>query len=122
MKQTVDIRPSYSQVVICDPTAKVEVPLWRKGVPLVASETCILCGCYPDSDGPTELTFGTGKEVFVDSRPLFEGTLKTPGRTIALETVEGDSILSMPTDGTETLIRIWANHDWCPDKVIIGID
>jgi len=28
----------------------------------------------------------------------------------------------MPTKGTETRIRVWSNRDWCPDKVIIGID
>jgi len=122
VKQTTSIRPAYSQVVICDPTAKIEVPLWKKGVPFVASSTCILFMCYPEIDGPTKLTFGDGDDVRTDRSPICERMLKTPGRRIAVETAEGDGIFDMPTSGTETLVRIWANRDWLPDEVGIGIN
>jgi len=122
MKQTISIRPAYSQVVICDPTAKVEVPLWERGAGFAASDTCILFGCYPESDGPTDLTFGVEEEVRGDGPPICELVLKTPGRQIAVESVERDGIFSMPTRGTETLVRIWANRNWAPDKMIIGVE
>lgn len=122
MKKATSIRPAHSQVVVCDPTAKIEVPLWKRGVGFVASDTCILFGCYPEPDGPTDLTFGTEDEVRGEGRPMCEIMLKTPGRQIAIETTEGDGIFSMPTKSTETLVRIWSNRDWAPDKVIIGID
>jgi hypothetical protein len=122
MKQTISIQPAYSQVVICDPTAKVEVPLWEREVPFVASDTCILFMCYPEIDGPTELAFGTGDEVRADGPPICERMLKTPGRQIAIESVEGDEIFKMPTKGTETLVRIWSNRNWLPDKVSVGVD
>jgi hypothetical protein len=54
--------------------------------------------------------------------PIFDGVLKTPGRRIALEMVEGDPILSLPTAGAETLVRIWTNRALCPDRVRIGVD
>jgi len=98
------------------------VPLWERGAGFAASDSCILFGCYPESDGPTDLTFGAGDEVRGDGSPIFELVLKTPGRQIAGESVEGDGIFSMPTRGTEALVRIWANLSWAPDKVIIGID
>ena len=122
MRQTTSIRPAYSQVVICDPTAKVEVPLWERGVPFVASDSCILFMCYPEIDGPTGLTFGNGDDVRVQGDPICERMLKTPGRQIAVETAEGDGIFRMPTKGTETMVRIWSNRSWLPDKVIIGVD
>jgi hypothetical protein len=122
VKQTTSIRPAYSQVVICDPTAKVEVPGWEKGVPFVASDTCILFMCYPEIDGPTELTFGSGDEVGADFHPTCERMLKTPGRQIAIETVEGDRIFQMPTKGSETLVRIWSRPNWLPEKVSVGVD
>jgi hypothetical protein len=106
MKQSVSITPPYSQVVICDPTARVEVPLWTEGVPFVASDTYILLMCYPEVDGPTELVFGSGEEVYDSAAPIFEGRLKTPGSRIAVETVEADGIFSMATKGTETLVRV----------------
>jgi hypothetical protein len=122
MKQTVSIRPAYSQVVICDPTAKVEVPLWQRAVPFVSSDSCILFMCYPEIDGPTQLTFGNGEDIQANGEPICERILKTPGWQIAVETAEGEGIFRMPTKGTETMVRIWSNRNWLPDKVIIGID
>jgi hypothetical protein len=122
MRQTISIRPAYSQVVICDPTAKVEVPLWERGIPFVASDTCILFMCYPEIDGPTGLTFGNDDDVRIQGDPICERMLKTPGRQIGVETAEGDGIFRMSTKGTETMVRIWSNRSWLPDKVIIGVD
>jgi len=53
---------------------------------------------------------------------LFDGVLKTPGRKIALQTVEGDGVLEVATIGDRTPIRIWANRRLGPDVVSIGID
>jgi hypothetical protein len=117
------VRPPYHQIMICDPTAKIDVPLWpRELPPFVATETCILCLCQVDIDGDTDITFGSGTEVWENAAPIFDGVLKTPGRRIALETVEGDTILEMPTATTETHVRIWTNRRLCPDRVRIGVD
>jgi hypothetical protein len=102
VKQTASIRPPYSQVVICDLTAKVVVPEWEKGVPLVATDTCILCGCMPDMDGETDFTLGPGGELEAERFRIFEGIPKTPGRRIALETVWGDPLLGLPAASTVT--------------------
>jgi hypothetical protein len=122
VKHITSIRPAYSQILIRDPTAKIEVPLWERGVPFVASETCILFICYPDIDGPTELTFGSGGEVGAEVPPTCERILKTPGRQISIETVEGDGIFRMPTKSAETLVRIWSSPSWLPEKVTVGVD
>lgn len=111
MKQTTSIRPAYSQVVICDPTAKVDVPLWERGVGFVASHTCILFGCYPEPDGPTDLAFGTGEEVGGDGPPTCEFTLHTPGRRIAVETVEGAS---------STCLRKGPKRSFASGRIAIG--
>lgn len=117
------VRPPYHQIMIFDPTTKIEIPLWpRKLPPFVATDTCILCGCQADMDGKTDVAFGRGDEVRIETVPIFEGTLKTPGRQVALETVERDRILELTTANVETLVRIWTNRLLCPDKVRIGID
>jgi hypothetical protein len=122
MRKTVAVRPQYSLIVICDPTAKVNVPDWPYGASLAASDSCILCGCYPEVDGPTQVTLGTIEDVRPSGPQVFEGTLKTPGFKIALETAEGDSILDMPTKMAETRVRIWANRDRAPNDLVVGID
>jgi hypothetical protein len=109
--------------MIFDPTAKIEIPLWpRELPPFVATDTCILCLCQADMDGETDVAFGRGDEVRIEASPTFEGILKTPGRQIALETVEGDRILELTTANVATLVRIWTNRPLSPDKVRIGID
>jgi|SRR3954454_17601799 hypothetical protein len=115
-------RPPNHQIVICDPTAKVVVPLWEKGAPWVATDTCILCMCMIDFEGATDLTLGSGSEVELERAPVFDGTLKTPGRRIVVETVWHDPLLQMATTGTETRVRIWTNRFLTPDEVVVGID
>jgi len=122
MTQTRKFAPPYSQVVIRDPTAKVNVPDWENGVPVVATDTCILCACQPDMDGETEFVLGSNEQVHIEGPSVFEGTLGTPGRKIALKTVEGDVILEMPTPGSRTFVRIWTNRLWSPDKVRVSIE
>jgi hypothetical protein len=97
MTQTIVVSPEYAQVVILDPTAKVEVPRWERGVPFVASSTCILFGCMVDCDGETEITFGRADEVACDLRLTFDGILSTPGRRSAVENVWTDPIFESPT-------------------------
>ena len=117
------IRPPNHQIVICDPTAKVEVPLWpRELPPFVATDTCILCLCQVDSDGETDVAFGGSDEERMEVAPIFDGFLQTPGRKLALETVWADPILEMATATTETSVRIWTNRRLCPDRVRIGVD
>jgi hypothetical protein len=116
------LRPPYAQIAILDPSATIEVPLWERAVPLVASDTCILCGCCPDTDGETQITVGTSDEVRTVAPPIFDGVLKTPSHKIALQTVEGDGVLEVSTVGDRTPIRIWSNRKLGPDVVSIGID
>jgi hypothetical protein len=114
-------RPPYSQVVIVDPSIQAQVPEWTKGASVVSTDTCILFACLAEMDGETEFTLGDVKEVAPGTHPAFEGTLKTPSRRIALETVEGTSLLQMQTQQQETIVRIWANKAKEPDKVVVGI-
>ena len=122
MTQIVTINPAYSQIVICDPTAKVQVPIWKDDLSIIATDSCILCTCYPEQDGKTEVRFGPGNQSQPDQSLKFDGKLRTPGRTIAIETVEGDPVLNMQTARTEVRVRIWTNSIQWPDKVSVGID
>jgi hypothetical protein len=120
MTQTIVVSPEYAQVVILDPTAKVEVPLWKRDVAYVASDTCILFGCLDGQFGDTEIKFGPADEITCDLKMAFDGVLSTPGRKIRVESVWADPILEAPTGRTETRVRIWTNDAFFPDKVVIA--
>lgn len=111
-------------IAVLDPGGKVKVPQWSKPMTprLVSTDTCILVGCLIDADGETELAFGSMSEVDPGELPVFQGKLKTPTRRIALESVDGHTVLEAPVPQLETTIRIWTNHESEPDKVIVGFE
>jgi hypothetical protein len=123
MAETIKIAPVNSQVVIVDPNSKkVEVPDYRESVPFVATSSCILFYCFPEVDGETEITLGKASEVDPGHAPVFDGHLLTASKTLAIETVEGDTILQTPTSGVQTKLRIWSNAIKWPTKIVVGID
>jgi hypothetical protein len=72
-------------------------------------------------DGETEFVLGSSEQVHLEGPVAFEGMLRTPGHKIALKTAEGDIVLEMPTAGPQTLIRIWINRVWSPDRVHVAV-
>lgn len=111
-------------IAVLDPGGKVKVPQWSKPMTprLVSTDTCILVGCLIDADGETELALGSMSEVDPGEFPVFQGKLKTPTRRIALESVDGHTVLEASVPQLETTIRIWTNHESEPDKVIVGFE
>lgn len=121
MVQSKKYATPYAQVVIVDPGGKAEIPDWRENVGAVSTDTCMVCVCLPDTDGETDFSIGNAEDVDPGGYPVFEGKLMTPSDKVALETVEGASILEVKTAMPETTIRIWISHRGSPDKVAIGI-
>ena len=122
MVQSKKYAPPNCQILIFDPEGRyeIEVPPWRdEGI--LWTDTCIVCACQADIDGETEFTVGTPEEVNPGGQPVFQGTLKTPGCWIVLETVEGNVILEAKTANQETTVLIWTNHEIMPSKVAFGI-
>lgn len=111
----------YSQVVIVPPRSRVEVPLWAPGKIGVSTDACILFAGMTEIDGETTLTLGDSQEVNPGTSSVFMQMLKTPNFKIALETVEGATLLEMETSHSETEVRIWSNRVREPDEVIVGI-
>ncbi|MBL0898535.1 MAG: hypothetical protein IBJ17_07545 [Reyranella sp.] len=116
------LAPRNSQIVICDPGHEVEVPRWKRNANHASTDTCILMGCLMDADGPTHFKLGEIDEVDPGRPPAFQGELKTPTRKIALESVDGHTVLDAPVPHERTMIRVWTNHEREPDEVIVGFE
>jgi hypothetical protein len=87
----------------------------------VSTDACILFAGMTEIDGETTLTLGDSQEVNPGTSSVFMQMLKTPNFKIALETVEGATLLEMETSHSETEVRIWSNRVREPDEVIVGI-
>jgi hypothetical protein len=75
-----------------------------------------------DADGETAFMLGETQEVDPGHPPLFQGKLKTPSRRIALEAIDGRTVLEASVSEQETMVWIWTNREREPDRVIVGFE
>jgi hypothetical protein len=97
-----------------------ELPLTVPGQLVAASATSIAVGCSASS--ATEITVGNvgvgGAAAFVT---VFDGTLSTPTRTLAVRTILGATLLEVVVPSTATRVRISANAPTEPTALTIGV-
>jgi hypothetical protein len=119
MNENARIAPPYSVLLIAEaPTDKGTTDL-APGSRIGATPFCIAFGCLMYQDGETEVTLG--RPLNTNRRPAFDGILETPGRKVAVWTVEWDKVLETRVPTARTRVRIWTNHPTEPDEVHIGV-
>lgn len=96
------------------------IPVW--GAQIQSTPSCISFGCYPEQDGPTEISLGAARDVNPGNSPAFEGDLETPHRAVIVSTVDHKTVMSMIVSKTRTHVRIWLSHPRWPEKIAIGLD
>ena len=117
MSKSAKVTPPNSIIFISDPNGG-QAPYPVRGARILATPSCISVICYPEQDGPTEVTLG---EVTSGDDLAFEGDLETPSRAVVVSTVEREVVLEVAVPKTLTHIRIWMNHPRWPDRIIVGL-
>ena len=120
MRQVAHIRPVNSLIFVSDANGG-EAPIPVRGAMVWSTPSCVAIVCYPEQDGPTEVTLDRGSEVDAGQPPIFEGHLEVPNGEVVVSTVEGKTVLEMTIEERLPRLRIWTNHSQWPDKVVIGI-
>lgn len=121
MPITITIAPVNSILFLSDLAGGTPPePVW--GAKILSTPSCISFACFPEQDGPTEITIGPSNEVEPGPILVFDGDLETPGRVIAISAVDTDRVLSINVAHAKTKVRIWYSHPKWPDKVTIGLD
>jgi hypothetical protein len=121
MSKSKKVRPVNSLLFISDSDGG-EGPEWVRGEQILATSSCISVACYPEQDGPTEITLGGTGEVDPGWHPVFAGELETPSRTVIVSTVDHDTILESTVPKERTHVTIWVSHPRWPDRVVIGLN
>jgi hypothetical protein len=122
MTTSVKVSPPNSIIFIEDSSAKVVGPTFLPQIPrIAATSTRIVVCCWPEQDGPTEITMLQQPMRTPDDSPALDQMLETPGREVAVWTVERRKLLHAHVASTRTRVRIWTNHPTWPDKVFIGL-
>lgn len=112
--------PPNSLVLVMDPRGG-EIPASMNQSLVSATNSCIAIGCLSEDDGETDVCLGPRSNVDSGERPVFDGTLATPSRKVAVKTVLGETLLEATVPAAVTHIRVWANDAAEPDRIVIGI-
>lgn len=118
MKATVS--PVNSLLFLSDPDGgEPPIPVW--GGQIQSTPSCISFVCYPEQDGPTEISLGVRHELDPGTPPAFEGDLDTPHRAVVVSTVDQKTVMKMSVPGARTHVCIWLSHPRWPEQVAIGL-
>ena len=121
MRDSISIAPLNSLIFIHAPI-NWTAPVPLRGELVWFTSSCIATACYPEVDGPTEITLGDMQDVELRTMPVFEGLLETPQRKAVVTTVADDRpVLSHDVRTLRTLVRIWHSHPRWPERVTIGL-
>jgi hypothetical protein len=94
-------------------------PPW--GAYVSASNSCLILGCMPDIDGPTQIVLGDSAEVDPGRPADFVSLLRVPDGEVRVTTGGDEVLLRMPAPPL-SLVEIWRSHPKWPETVIIGIN
>lgn len=83
--------------------------------------SCVAVSCRPDCDGETRVAIGPSDEINQRVKIVFDRTLETPGRTLAVEIVPGVEILRVSVPTALTRVRISTNGPRDTDAVAIAL-
>lgn len=121
MRKKITVSPVNSLLFIEDASRGTPPePVW--GAMILSTPSFISFACFPEIDGPTEITIGSSNEIEPGPLLVFEGNLETPSRKIIISGVEIECFLSLDVAHQETKVRIWYSHPKWPDKVTISVD
>src|SRR5690242_21169071 len=101
MQKTTKISPMNSLLFLSDVAGgEPPIPVW--GAQILSTPTCISFVCFPEQDGPTEITLGARIDVDPGVTPEFEGELETRRRVVIISTVDDKIVLKLevPTQST----------------------
>ena len=120
MSKTINVSPINSLLFLSGPDGgQPPIPVWDAQV--LSTPSCISFVCYPEQDGPTEVSIGSRKEVDPGTPPSFEGELRTPEGAVVVWTVDQKTLLEMKVPSSRTRVGIWLSHPRWPERVLIGL-
>lgn len=121
MVMKLSIAPMNSLLFLSDPDGgEPPEPVW--GAQILSTPSCISFGCYPEQDGPTEISVGTRYELDPGTPAAFEGDLETPHRAVIVSTVDRKTVMRMDVPNARTHVCIWLSHPRWPERIAIGLE
>jgi hypothetical protein len=121
MLNKIIVSPLNSVLFISD-RAGAEPPEPIRGQMIWSNPTCVIFGCFPEQDGPTEIAIGSSNEVDPESLLVFDGEVETPSHILTISDVAIEPVLNIDVASTKTKIKILYSHPKWPDRITISVD
>lgn len=107
----------HGVLFIYDPTMIVDVPSDTASGPVLATANCVTVWTLGEDDGAVALQLGDESDR-PEGTLIFQGMLATEGNKLALNDSGCNVLLSMDVPQSSTPVRVFANHDRYPTKVV----
>jgi hypothetical protein len=115
---TVQVTPPNSMVLVIS-SADPDIPELEDAI--AATPTCVSVGTLAETDGPTQITL-TDEDVPLDGlASMYRGSLDTPLRRVAVQSVEGDQIGEISVPGIASTIEVFGSDPYEPDRLVIRL-
>ncbi|HEY0638614.1 MAG TPA: hypothetical protein VGD67_13270 [Pseudonocardiaceae bacterium] len=118
---TVRLAPRNSLLLVGDPRTR-NLPATLDGGLLAATENCVAVGTLAEISGPTTVTLADRDAPGPGPGPpttVFAGRLSLPSGTLAVQTVEGESVLSRESPSGSEFVTILVNDPSEPDHIVV---
>lgn len=113
------VRPANSLLLLLD-SSTTDLPGAMGERLIAASSSCVAVGTKSEADGPTRVQISD--EGVRNSQPdllAFEGRVQIPSGRLAVESVQGERYLELAWREPEAIVKIWLNHRFEPDEILV---
>lgn len=120
MTESVRIAAPNSLILVLDPEFGV-LPETLGGAAIAASSSALAVGTLAESDGETEVTIGSVRDLPTDESlvPRWEGQVQTSGR-LAVVSLYNEVLLEVDAP-SEVKLQVWTNDPEEPDAVWLAL-
>lgn len=118
--QEVTLAPPNSIVFVADPTHDHKIAEDLGSALVTSTRSSIAIGTLAQMDGETTIRLDT-RYASPEGILVFDNTLDTPGKRVAVITSSMDEILSMEVSQSRSHVRVWVNDPREPDLILVEV-
>lgn len=121
MKELTFYPPNGVVFVVDLSNEDLEIPQYTEGQVAVANESCVFVAARADVDGDVTVKLSGSRSDTEGSSYLrvFDGSIRTPSRKVAIITAELEKILEIEVEEEKTHVTIWVDDTSYPSVISV---
>jgi hypothetical protein len=123
MIKCITTAPPNSAILLMDPSAD-DIPESMQGRLVASTPSCLAIGTLSEVEGTTSIALSNEEVGELDMENMhlvYDGHLNTATGNVLVCTVRHEPLLAVDVPPGQCRVRVWANHDFEPNKLSINI-